>query len=412
MAAAAALMEPLGMGEQHNQLAQVMAKVVNTFKELTASVQNFNSVMLNSIAAYKPFQVELFTRRLKDLQAVFGLILLPVLLETARYIRVFADYLLSLSKPFRDVVQGVGKITVVLGIFAFLAIPVVAAITAVIAVFSVLMAAATAVAIVGWPVTLIVIAVTAILAALAVVAAALTAVIVAVVYAFSQTIGGAAFFHKAIKTIGDAFETVWQVIQGIWAGLKPFRDEIAKAFSEFGDALSNLLDEFKPEIFAAIIAVLYPLAAILAVVAAAIGGIVKVFTFLANGLRLFFNMFNRNVGIGNNNLATPKQQSAFGLAAQGGHIEGDVAGMKTRIEEKILAQTGREEGAPETDLPTIANTIASKVVDIYNILYTLSQFMQNNAATRTASNLATAAQTVDKKERQAIDWIKDQLFGD
>jgi hypothetical protein len=398
-------------------IQQAFEKITGVIQEVVSSVKSFNAAMLESVAAYKPFQVEMFTRRLKDLQAVFGLIFLPVMLEVMGAVRALSDYLVSLASPFRNILQAFGRIAIVFAVIIAIATPiaaVIAAVTTLTIAFVTIIGVVIAFSEVLIPAAAIAFAILLPLALIAAALAALGAALTAIVYAFSQTTGGAGFFRNALKTVGDAFETILQVIDGVWQGLKPIRDLIGGAFSELGDALSKLIDAMKPAILIIVIAAVSALTAVLLAFAAVATIVAKVIQVVVYVFRQIFGLFNAILGFSSKQspLAQQNKQSSFGLAAQGGSISSDVASVKTRIEEIILAQTGRE-GPTDKDVPELTKDISENVRKIANFLDKLPTF---SGIARTAASAASpvtgVVSAIAPGPELIAQFLYNHLFGD
>ena len=83
MAAAAAAMQ---VGQQVKGMLQDM---VNSMK---AAFGQMRDIVTSTVSAFRPFQVEIFNARMKDLQAVFGQMMLPVMQKMTGVVRQLADY--------------------------------------------------------------------------------------------------------------------------------------------------------------------------------------------------------------------------------------------------------------------------------------------------------------------------------
>jgi phage-related protein len=325
-AAAAAISGPVGVA------AEAIGMLKRSVEELVSAAQRFSVAALASVAAYKPFQVYLFTRRLMDLSAVFGSILLPVLHQAISVLRSVADYLYNLPPGFRAVVRAVGTAAVILGVIG----------TAI--------AAVTAVAV---PLVVVMGTILGPIAELSVGIAAF----------LSATAGGNRLLQTAWTLVEKLFAGIYEMVQAVWSFTEPIRAIVADAFSGLADAFSDLLDAIEP-IAAVLIkivgGVLIALAYVIGAIATAVVRLVQVLVYFTNAIIFLVGWLLKLVGFHLPDVAK-STGSAFGLAAQGGHITSDVAGMKTKLEETILANTGRERDDPATRTAKATETLVQDV---------------------------------------------------
>jgi hypothetical protein len=326
-------------------IGELKSMISSIFGALTSAFHKLSSTILDTVAAFRPFQIKIFERAVLDLKAVFGMIFLPVLQTVTRYVRLLANYFLSLPPAFRTVLQVgakvllvVGAVAIVLGVVAGL-IPVLIAITTPVMVF------------VG----------------------ALSALFVM----FARTTGGANFLKEAWITLEQVIASIFEKVKSGWAELAPLRAELSAAFSDLGDSMTELLNSINPLIEAFIKANAILLTAIIKSVVIPITLVVKALAFVVGGWANIFNALRKLGVIGGGGLpdVSREQKSAFGLGAQGGTITSDVAGMKTKLEEAILANTGREEEkTPEQETATNTGDMADTLKEIKEIADKLWNF--------------------------------------
>lgn len=334
-AASQSMAQSQAMSSEFAMVAAAINIVKDAIKKLISQADELKQAVMSSVEAYKPFQVYLFTRRLMDLQAVFGVMFLPVLLKFKQALRDVADYFYNLPQGFRKVVEAVAGLGVAISVIASIAAVVTAA-TAAIVLF------------------------------LALGPTQIIAEFTALVYWFSQTAGGANFFRKALSFIEDAFADIADIADIVWEAIKPVRDLVSAAFDALGDALSDFMEAMGPLMDMLIVIG----GGVLGAIAYVLGAIISLVTFI---LKLLFNIvmvgpriiswLAKLLGFGMENLQKTNN-TAFGLAAQGGSITGDVAGMKTKIEEIILANTGRESDDPAKQTAKNTEQIAKDVAEI------------------------------------------------
>jgi hypothetical protein len=260
------------------------------------------STILDCVAAFRPFQVELFTRAVRDLQAVFGQMFLPVLQEATRYVRMVSDYFYSLPASFKSLITQAAKIVLVVGGIA--------------AVVGALVSAAALIA-----------------PFVSGVGAVITAFGV-MTYAMSRTASGAQLFRDLLGGGEQVLAGIINTVKSVWAQLAPLRAALDSQLSALAESLQKLWAAVKP------VAVVL----VGATVKIALELVIKTMTWFARQLTSLADWITREVrklGIDLQlpDVSRPKKDS-FGLGTHGATITSDVAGFKAKIEEEIIANTG------------------------------------------------------------------------
>jgi hypothetical protein len=302
---------------------ELRSAVGSIFSALTSAFGKLKSTILDTVAAFRPFQVKLFERAVLDLKAVFGMIFLPVLQTVTRYIRLLATYFHSLPPAFRTVLQVGAKIILAVG------------------------AIATAVGALAGLATFIYI--------LTPYALALAAAIGGLFVAFARTTGGANFLKQAWVAVEQSVAGLYAELKSVWAFLAPMREQLSAALSDVGDSLTELLNALKPLAALAIEAWGVQLKIVGAVVLHVLTMMARGFALFASGLAKIANGLGLGLGARLPDVSR-EQKSAFGLGAHGGTITSDVAGMKTKLEEAILANTGAGEEKEDPQKGILENT--------------------------------------------------------
>lgn len=299
---------------------RVRGQLTELIATLEAGFTKMKSVVLDTVAAFRPFEIEMFTRAVNDLKAVFGTIFLPILKQVTAAIRQIADYFYSLPDSFKSAIRVVAVLTLAVGGIA-------AVFGALLPLFFALTAA------LAFPV------ITAIVGVLA----ALGAALAGLVYLFSRTEGGARFFQKALQGLEEVFQFVQKVAAEMWRQLRPAWEQLQAAFSDLGDALSELFNALKPILGGAIIIAF-------ALVKIGLEALINLLTILARVLTGVVRIVEKMIESWTFGMAKLKfldevqkdQRSAFGLGTHGGGIT-DAAGAFSAIQADILRNAGAAE---------------------------------------------------------------------
>ena len=323
-----------------------------------AGFSRMKSLITETVGAFRPFQVELFRRAIQDLQAVFGQMFLPVLRQAIVYIRQVADYFYSLPSSMKDVIVFVGKMVLVFG-GLIAAIGVVVSLIATLAV---------------------------VFSTISPIVAVLRAGIVALTVMFFRTAGGADLLAKSFRFVEEVIAVIGVTVQALWTFTAPLRSALADAFSRLGKALGNLLNSIKPAVFLLVVAAISLVVTGLEAMVVALTAVVEIIALLVNVATKLAPFLNLMRAIGPS--VTPEvgrdTKNSFGLAARGGSISGDVAGMKVKMEEEVLRNTGR--GAEDPNKKTADNT--STMVTL------LQKLVDAKTSGKQQSDFATAGEAV------------------
>lgn len=265
-----------GFGQELSQLRGTLTNTTGATDQLRGRTEQYKNTILQLVATFQPFQVELFSRAVRDLMAVFGQLLVPVVQLATKYVRELADYFYSLPISLKGVTAAFGQ-----------------------------------------------------------------------VIEFVKPV-----FRAMADIVVQSIGALIAELQSLWKFLSPM---LIPVLQQLRASFVNLLDALKPAIMAA-------LASAAVVAATSIGGLTIALKLLAITvenivitMKLLFPVFTILDMIGRQLQKTDVgNKSAFGLASYGANIGTDVGGLKTRIEEEIIKNTGGM--AEDPQVTTAKNT--------------------------------------------------------
>jgi len=342
MSAAAAFLGVQAVQQGLNQIKASFNAIIDTLKN---GFDKFKNIVQETVAAFRPFEVEMFNRAIKDLQAVFGSMFLPIIKSTTAVIRQIADYFYSLSEASKSLIGGFVKFTLVIGGLTAAFITISGVVSAILVPI-----AAIAVGFMGlW------IALSPILVPLSLVAAAfagLTAILIG------------ANWSNIVDGIGAIIDGLTAVGEYILSALQPAWDVLKESLSQLYDAFVELFEALKPAIVTHIMILASMIVGAVTIMAAALNWFVNE---LMKTVRII-TMMVRTLSAGWVNLELPEsgpKKSAFGLGQHGGSVTDPVAAFKM-MQEEVLKNAGvattKEDQALEANKKTAENT--SKLVEL------------------------------------------------
>jgi hypothetical protein len=291
-------------------LDRVLQEVVDTFKNAFSQMK---SIITETVGAFRPYEVEKFEARLKDLSAVFGSMLLPVMQEMTQVVKQVADYFYSLPNSFKETITAVAKIVIELGALATVA-------ASVGAVFG---------------------AVGAVLVNLNMAVPVLVA-LTAMGYQFVKTAGGAKFLTDAL-TFGEQMLQKWY---DEISKINTVGSELAESLSDMGKSMSGLLDALKPIMASFVEWFVKEMGDLLKELADQATVAVNALTELWKWLKKLAD----DLGVDMGNAALPnvnrEKKDSFGLGAHGGRVTDPLSAFKS-IQEQVFKNMGGVEKAED-----------------------------------------------------------------
>ena len=316
------------------------------------------STITEAVSAYRPFAVVQFTRAVKDLQAVFGSIMLPAFREATAMIRSLGQHLYGLPAPLKDAIREIVKLGLITG-----------AITA-------LAGLATAVAVLVAPIQLLV------------------AWYRYLYNAFSATAGGAKAL-SAVLDLGKRYLMSYVgMLQAAWNATAGIRAKLSAALSELGSALSDLFDAVRPLLAGG-------LGGIGLILKGAITILVKGLMLVVNGITAVTKVITKLIGplgellksIGVD-LPAAKfgKRDNFGLGWGGGGVS-DPMSVYNKLTEEILRNSRTEKPAAEQtadatkDMAGVMNNIKPPLLKFLELAIAKLEQMDNGAMRALANPL-------------------------
>ena len=340
------------------QAAAAILAADEFFDSLKAGIDEFRSSLMNAVALFRPVEIELFERSLKDLYAAFGQMLTPAIESATGLLHDLADYVYSLPAEFKEIVSVVAELGAHVGIFASIAAGVTGLAVAFVGLSS----------LIGGPIG---------------------AAVVALGYAFTQTSGGAKFLEQALRFVEEEFAMVQQTAIAVWDALAPLRAGLSDALSELGDSLGGLLNELKPLVAGGIVAVGSLLKEVIGGMISWLTNLVRAISQVASAIQTWVGDLNRSLGL--EKLKPPDvsrdKKDSMGLGWGGGSVTSPDAFYK-QIQEEIF----RNARPPDET----QNPIESKVGQIKDLLEQIRDAIKNTktAAVQGVNTAAASAMTI------------------
>ena len=331
-------------------ITQAMSKIKGVFSDIINTIEsgfkNLKGIVQETVAAFRPFEVELFTRAIKDLQAVFGSMFLPILRSATSAIREIANYFFSLNDTSKSLIASFAKITLIVGAITVALTTVGGAFTAI----------AAPIAMVAAGFAPLLIALSPIIVPLGIIVAAFSSL--AVIFT-------AVNWSSIVDGIGSVISGLTAIGEFMLSALAPVWDMLKGSLSELYDAFVELFDALKPQIVTSLMWI-----------AIQVVGAVKIMTsilsyFVSELARLvrIVAAITKSLTFGMLNIDLPEsgpQKSAFGLGQHGGSVTDPVSAFKM-MQEEILKNSGgdvktKEDQALEANKKTAENT--GKIVEL------------------------------------------------
>jgi hypothetical protein len=299
-----------------NKVKEMVMGVVNAFKE---GFQQMKSIVMETVGAFRPFEIEKFGRAVKDLQAVFGEIFLPILQKVTVTVRQIADFFYSLPDSFKSMIRVGAEIILVIG-------GIVTAITAIAA------AAAPFVAFGG--------------VLFQVVGIATVGVAI-----FSRTANAFKLFTDAIAFGERAIMYVYNSVVGLFKGLEA---ALGGPLNELGGAFDELLVAIEPLARGFIDLVVDGIVMAFSIAIPVIKAFIEAITWMVKQIADMAKFLGATFELDAFPAQGGAKKSAFGLGQHGGSVTDPLSAAK-RIQEQIFKNAGSGKETPESNIKQTAD---------------------------------------------------------
>lgn len=321
----------LKFGEAIKELIASATSLIGSISDIKAMFQSLRGTIMETVGAYRPFAVTQFNRAVKDLQAVFGQMFLPIMRDATATVRQFANYVYSLPESFRGAITSLVRLGVLSGA---------------------------------------IVAIGGALSTLSAVLAPIQGIVAWLKYltdSFRSTVGGATALFQAWQTMERGIAGLLGVLQAAWDATADFRAVLREAFDELGSALGDLFQELRPVlavILGAIgIFVKGELNRVISTITLLVRAITSIATAIGRVLRPLAD-FLRGLGIDLPEVFR-KKRDAFGLGT-GGATVSDPMSVYNRLTEELMRNSRDDKPQTPDEMTASSTEKMANVMDLLN----------------------------------------------